>query len=835
MALKDSRGGRWWSRLHFVIRLLGITGLAAVIVGLTVLLIDEITWEAAVAHWAMLQAAVQGQSQQYPRRAFLLFMAGAVVVLFWLFLEALIVIRLVAGRRSASGFSTIVQIGLATALLIGVNVYSYQHYRIFDLTSDHKFTLPTEPVNIPAELAKLNDETTILVYMRHKTFGPLSDKPDAYDFAAERKVVEKVKDLADLFREFGKQFKVEVLEIEEDGYDAKRDKILGTLAEEAVNSKPASRDLSDEERKKEIKKKTDDLRERVEGVPENSIFFFAGDRLQRLSFNDFYQLDKTASKEAGGGRGNLVLLFQGIGPFARRALDIDQRRPKVGVLVVHEYLTTEMPEAIGLKGVRSALQAHGIDVKDIVLRNWNENEPSAYTFEESRADRLEAIMAALDEGIPELEKSVKAIADVRKHLQKASLEELAKEARVPKFTEEDRQFNLKRLQLVLADREAQLAEMRDIRDDSSKEYGQLKNTEGLAEQQRLPDLKAKMERQLADCDMIIIPRLTYMNLVRDWYYSNDVHKLDALQIAAIKDYIKKGKPVLACLGPVNEPGPAPGMPGKATGDDVEDLFEQLGFQLGKSVVLYNADARAFADQRAKRLVAGFDVDVPPVEFNWGPEALRPVGKLALEDLDTTPNPIRHSMQIAQRSVGKPLNIHSHYPRPIGVDPKKAKDQAFEPVIMISGSDSWNEDNPFPSPKWLPHFTEPKADDSRSNTIDARRRGPFPIAVALETTVPAEWYSDKAEQPAKVRVALIGDGTLFAGRELTPAKERLLQYTCDWLLGRDDLLPREDQRWEYPRVELPPREQSLWKWGAWFGPPLLFAYLGLVVVLVRRLR
>lgn len=835
MALKDSRGGRWWSRLHFVVRLLGVTALAAAIVGVTVLLIDELTWEAFQVHWALLQAAVQGESQQYPRRAFLLFMAGTVVVLFWLFLEALIVIRMVAGRRSAFGFSAAVQTVLAMALLVGVNVYAYQHYRVFDLTSDHKFTLPTEPVNIPAELAKLNDETTILVYMRHKTFGPLSDKPDAYDFAAERKVVEKVKDLADQFREFGKQFKVEVLEIEEDGYEAKRDKILGALAEEAVKHKAGSKNLGDDERKKEVKKKTEELRERIEGVPENSIFFFAGDRMQRLSFNDFYQLDKSASKEADGGRGNLVLLFQGVGPFARRALDIDQRRPKVGVLVVHEYLTTEMPEAIGLKGIGTALRAHGIDVKDIVLRNWNENEPTAYTFEESRADRLEAMLATLDDGIPELEKDIKAIGDFRQRLQKATLEELAKEFKVAKVSEETRQFNLRRAAFVLAQREAELAEARELRDNTVKEHGQLKNTEGLAEQQRLPDLKAKLERQLADCDMIILPRLTYMNLVRDWYYSNEVHKLDPAQVAAIKDYIKKGKPVLACLGPVNEPGPQPGMPGRAPTDDVEELFEQLGFQLGKSVVLYNADARAFADQRARRLVAGFDVDVPPVEFSWRPDALRAAGKLAVEDADTQPNPIRQSMQVAQRSVGKPLSIHSHYPRPVGFDPKKARELAFDPVIMITGSDSWNEDNPFPSPKWLPHFTEPKADDPRNNSFEARRRGPFPIAVALETTVPAEWYSDTARPPAKTRVAVIGDGTLFAGRELSPAKERLLLYTCDWLLGRDDLLPREEQRWEYPRVELPQREQSLWKWGAWFGPPLVFLYLGLVVMFVRRLR
>ena len=54
---------------------------------------------------------------------------------------------------------------------------------------------------------------------RHKTSGQLNDKPDAYDYAAERKVVEKVQDVIDQFREFGPQFKVSVLDVEEEGYN----------------------------------------------------------------------------------------------------------------------------------------------------------------------------------------------------------------------------------------------------------------------------------------------------------------------------------------------------------------------------------------------------------------------------------------------------------------------------------------------------------------------------------------------------------------------------------------------------------------------------------------
>jgi hypothetical protein len=86
-------------------------------------------------------------------------------------------------------------------------------------------------------------------------------------------------------------------------------------------------------------------------------------------------------------------------------------------------------------------------------------------------------------------------------------------------------------------------------------------------------------------------------------------------------------------------------------------------------------------------------------------------------------------------------------------------------------------------------------------------------------------------------------------------------TCNWLLGRDDRLPRDDpkHRWAYPRVQLespqalwhwgsqadPADEQErdrqrrvqqeLWHWGTQVGLPALFLYLGLVVLLVRRMR
>src|SRR5207248_7671623 len=124
------------------------------------------------------------------------------------------------------------------------------HPARYDWTRDRQFTLPVE---IVAQLGKLNGETTIVVYQRHKTFGALTDKPDRYDYAAERKVVEKVKDLVEQFRELGPRFRVVVLDVEEEGFDDK----LAQLTKD----RPA-------------------LRKAIDAAPENSLFFFSGGKVQ---------------------------------------------------------------------------------------------------------------------------------------------------------------------------------------------------------------------------------------------------------------------------------------------------------------------------------------------------------------------------------------------------------------------------------------------------------------------------------------------------------------------------------------------------------------------------
>jgi hypothetical protein len=234
------------------------------------------------------------------------------------------------------------------------------------------------------------------------------------------------------------------------------------------------------------------------------------------------------------------------------------------------------------------------------------------------------------------------------------------------------------------------------------------------------------------------------------------------------------------------------------------------------------------------LVAGANTEVPPVEFEWRPGAGRPVG-MAPPPEAREPNPIRESMKLTGRSLGKgkALDLRLRHPRPVYYDPPAGVTPTFEPDLLMASAASWNEDQPFPTPERTPRYERPKNDPAKG-TLDEKRRGPFPVGVAVEEKLPASWY-DKGAEPATVRVVAVGHGGLFSGAELAPAKEELAVNTLNWLLGRDDLLPRAGSVWAYPRVALGEREYLLWRWGGWLGLPALFAYLGLVVLLVRRLR
>ncbi len=832
MAISNRPRGLWWSRFHYLIRFLGLTGLIVAGIALTVAWrLSYVqawpkfgSWEqftqTARACWEELTTILDGIHGQQPQIVATAFLVGVGLVVLALLVEFLTSLAIVSGRRSAFGTNALIQVGLATALLIGVNVYSFQHYLRLDWTHDPqtgepKFTLPA---HISGQLRQLRGETLVVVYQRHKTFGQITDKPDAYDLAAERKVVEKVKDLVEQFREFGSQFRVEVLDVEDEHFG---DRVNGL-----TENRP-------------------ELREAIEKAPENSIFFCSteGKGVQALSFNDFYQLDKTASRE----QNNLVLLSQGVQPFADKALSVEGKRPKIGIPIIHEYLSSEGWEDYGLGGLKKALQARGFDVQEIVLKRWSQfgpPEPGVYTIEESKLDRLEERLMILDINIKNLQRVTKQLGDLQREWKSASLAELAKkygeEIGVKTLREDDRTEQLDAIETALTYRQMQLADQEKRRRETLEEKGKL-NIDQLAEQRRLSDLQAKFSRLLADCDLLLIPRMTIRNVNTGEAISPRVYKLDDVQVGAIKDFIKSGKPVLACFGPTNESTERQQPLEPTTGpDNLEELLGELGIKFGKQTVLFDQELESFAERRVNLFATGANVKVPAVEFDWKPGEGWPL-KYRHNAQGKRRNPVREGLSVTAHGLGKDpegkgwlLDLRLRHPRPVYFVPPDGKAPVVDPVFLMTSPDSWNESQPFPTRERIPQFEQPKANDPDRNTLDEKRRGPFPIGVIAEVKVPANWYSSKTT-PATVRVGAIGQGGFFSGAELSPARETLMLDTINWLLGREEYLPKAEHVWSYPRVELSADDQWLWHWGTQAALPGLFAYLGLVVLLVRRVR
>src|SRR5262249_21066449 len=128
MAQKPARRNPWPSRLHFLIRAAGLTGLLALGAGLVMALLADplASWATA---WSSLRQTVLDAGQGHFRSdllgiAGILVAAGGLFAALWLLIDTLSVLRFGAARRSAFGFNAILQIALATALLVGVNYYA---------------------------------------------------------------------------------------------------------------------------------------------------------------------------------------------------------------------------------------------------------------------------------------------------------------------------------------------------------------------------------------------------------------------------------------------------------------------------------------------------------------------------------------------------------------------------------------------------------------------------------------------------------------------------------------------------------------------------------------
>ena len=872
---------------HLLLRLAGLTGLMAAAVGLVI--------------WLSLGETFLGK---------IVFFAGAGLLVLALLGEIGGIFGLLVSRRGAVGVNVALQIVLAGVLVIGVNVFSFNFSHRFDLTRHGLFTLPED---LRQQLSQLRDETDIIVYLRNT-----GTDQDSYDAAAEHRIVEQVKDLAEQFQNLGPRFRLQVLD---------------------------KRDVDFEKVKlPKIRKKSEKLADAILEATENSIFFYAQTRkktdastagkekqdppienVQRLSFHDVFLLDKQASRNARNENGNLVLNYQGPGPIARKILNIQEKKPRIALGVIHELLSfrdlgEETMERFTSVAAGKTLHDAGFDTQDIILKKWFRGrmpEPAVFTFDSSRfetlekkrevcekkikvyGNRIELLTKTLDKISMPLEdfnrKFVIVVTELSAVIEERDKgEQMRKDAekkgqrlRLVSFTQDMLDDQLYAVKISLNALRPRLEqEQRDL-DKTIKDQKEL-NIEELYEQNRITDLQAKLTRQLAQCDLLILPRLTIFDLPQggEGALPNRIHRLDDAQFAAIKEFIDSGKPVLFCLGPANE-DPDIGLPDPGP-DPVERYLTELGFQMPKQTIIFDAELESFAKVRGDMPGEGKLAKVPPVLFDWKPgDGLPPMFKKP----PASNQAIRTSLELTNKSMSSSpeLDLRLRTPRPIYFKPSTDQTPALDATLFMAPAECWNEDQPFLAED-LSSFEPPKKDINKG-TVGERRNGPFPIAAAVEiyrpdtpspSTVtgivglagsndgPLPVMARLYQKPGpKTRLVVIGSGNVFTGKTLSVIQQKLLVDSCNWLLGRDDLLAGRKDTWQYPRVEFPDpnlpfiaastvgltgtldgplvaaselyperisdNPKKIWLWIMRWGLPALAVFLGMMMWLVRRMR
>src|SRR5207247_8192065 len=138
----------------------------------------------------------------------------------------------------------------------------------------------------------------------------------------------------------------------------------------------------------------------------------------------------------------------------------------------------------------------------------------------------------------------------------ATLEELTNQFRGQlggrPFTEDLRKRQIDGISADLATLDAVVVQNAAARKEIDSERQQIGAKERVVEERRMTDLKAKMAKLLAECDLLIIPRMTIRDIVSGYRIAPRYYRLDDVQVEAIKEFLKAGKPVLACFRPTNQ-------------------------------------------------------------------------------------------------------------------------------------------------------------------------------------------------------------------------------------------------------------------------------------------
>ncbi len=845
-----------WTWLRLLVRMCGMTGALAVLAGLFFRLVTED---------AVLSAG--------------LFIGGGVAVVLALAVEMRGFFDVVGSRRGAVGLVVFLQFVVVIGLVVGANIFSFMHYARFDLTRDQQFTLPE---TIRDQLLQLRGETDIVVYYAHRSFGQTAEtKQDNYDFAAARKIVEKIKDLAEQFQDVGPRFRVHVLD-EQDKLKEKKFQYI---------KKNVSEKLADE----------------IAKAPENSIFIYSKEQesIQRIGFSDIYLLDRKNSVE----KKNLVLMYQGVEPFARKIFNVEEKRPHVGLAVIHPLLGFQNEDIpfYTMSGARKTLEKYNFLTTDIMLKKLDvdgdlTDEPTVLTYDESRFEQIEDELEDIKETLPKLEKDLKEANELYKFWSESTLAGVNKKY-VYYFREDGLQGIALRTEMAEAKKSGIGFKFVDVDEDDQKNriayFRQASNQmQGLAdkyredqasltkeratlrvdqlmEKRRVADLELKAKNLFANLDVLVVPRITIVDATIGRVIPNRVHRLEKAQLAAIKWFMRQGKGVLFLLGPTNEPRETPDQPGRPA-DEVEPMLRELGIVMPRQTILYNAETREFNERKTGVAMFGRSKDKRKVEIpGVRLDETTPTRFMEKVHKPFTPHSVRTSLASMSRALGlkESEEIRMRYSRPIyyippSVEPETATGiigdlvlpgltgpllaisrragSAYlnrtkqlpdeKAVILATREESWNEEQPFITKDKVPSYSPSPDKDWRKGTVEEVRRGPFPIGVAIEPTLPETWFDKKKDDGPirKPRLIVVGSGNGFVGTDVSPLKQRALLDMVNWLAGRDDLLVRDVATWQYPRVEVGETEQRYW-FGLAAALPVLCLYFGFMVLMVRNVR
>src|SRR5947209_1140659 len=112
MAVSKRRQGYWWSRIHFLLRLLGLTGVMIAATG------AALAYQNHVLDADSCLPALRGELGEWEQIAWGMIAGGAGAALLALLVELFGMVFLTVGRRSASAANAMVQVALAIALVV---------------------------------------------------------------------------------------------------------------------------------------------------------------------------------------------------------------------------------------------------------------------------------------------------------------------------------------------------------------------------------------------------------------------------------------------------------------------------------------------------------------------------------------------------------------------------------------------------------------------------------------------------------------------------------------------------------------------------------------------